>query len=311
MQELIASIKGMQGSEFALLMAALVLVALVLFYFIWRNLRRARLIEDMPTAKVRSASQGYVEIDGFAEHLPGIPIRAPLSETECLWYRFVVERKQTSRGSNGETYTTWQTVRQGTSDDIFLFEDDTGQCVIDPEGAEVTPTIKDVWYGHGDLSSRGIRQTGILGSITGDYRYTEERLMPGPLYAIGWFKTLTNADVSLNEQVKALLREWKSDQQALLSAHDQNGDGRIDQHEWEAVRQAAIQQVVKERSESTAEQVTHVLCKPEAAGYPFLISDREQDSLAGRYRRNAVFSLVGVGLSVACVLWLLVVRLNQ
>lgn len=311
MEDLILSVRAMTPATFVVMIAVIVVGTLSLFYYIWRNLRRARIIEDTPTAKVRSAPQGYIELDGFGLHMPGIPTRAPLSRTECLWYRFMVERKKVRHDSRDGHSVHWDVVREGESDDIFLFEDDTGQCVIDPSGAEVTTNVCEVWYGHGDLSMHGIRNTGVLGAATGEYRYTEERLMPGPLYAIGWFKTLGNASVSMNEQVKALLREWKSDQQGLLERFDEDGDGKIDQHEWEAARQAAIRQVVEEQSLDTANEVTHVLCRPEAQGHPFLISDHEQDTLAGRYRRNALLSLLGVGAGVAITLWLLVIRLNQ
>ena len=310
MDDLTTSIRTITTTEFTILVTVIVAVSLLLFFYIWRNLRRARIIEDTPTAKVRSAPQGYVELDGFGLHLPGIPVRAPLSGTECLWYRFMVERKKVRRDSHGERSVHWDVVREGESDDIFLFEDDTGQCVIDPSGAEVTTSTQEVWYGYGNLSMHGIRNTGMLGAATGEYRYTEERLMPGPLYAIGWFRTVGNADVSMNEQVKALLREWKSDQRQLLERFDEDGDGKIDQHEWEAARQAAIRQVVEEQSRDTANRVTHVLCRPEDRGRPFLISDQEQHDLAGRYRRNALFSLLGAGLGVAVILWLLTVRLN-
>ena len=30
---------------------------------------------------------------------------------------------------------------------MFLLEDDTGTCVIDPDDAEVTPSISETWYG--------------------------------------------------------------------------------------------------------------------------------------------------------------------
>lgn len=38
------------------------------------NLRKARTIEDTPIAKIRSAAQGYVGINGFARALDSEPL---------------------------------------------------------------------------------------------------------------------------------------------------------------------------------------------------------------------------------------------
>ena len=50
----------------------------------FRAIRRARLIEDVPTSKIRSAVQGYVELIGHAEAMEGPAIVAPLSQLPCV-----------------------------------------------------------------------------------------------------------------------------------------------------------------------------------------------------------------------------------
>ena len=52
-----------------------------------RQFKWARLIEGMPTSRIRSASQGYTELIGVAE-LQGNPQLAPLSNTLHLWWRY-------------------------------------------------------------------------------------------------------------------------------------------------------------------------------------------------------------------------------
>lgn len=73
----------------------LAVLALVAFSGLFRFYRRVRMIEDTPTSKIRSAAQGYVELQGEAESLPGPATVAPLSQLHCLWYRYRVEARRT------------------------------------------------------------------------------------------------------------------------------------------------------------------------------------------------------------------------
>ncbi|MEJ2141596.1 MAG: hypothetical protein P8Y24_04455 [Gammaproteobacteria bacterium] len=57
---------------------------------IFRNVQRARIIEDTPTSKIRSAAQGYVEIIGRGQYFNKSPVIAPLTLTECIWYSFEI-----------------------------------------------------------------------------------------------------------------------------------------------------------------------------------------------------------------------------
>lgn len=152
-------------------------------------------------------------------------------------------------------------MQSGVSDGLFVIEDATRCCILDPDGAEVIAVEKDVWYGHQEFPRLGPPTTKAwlrLGG--GDYRYTEERLMPGRVYALGWFGTLRNAPGDVSDEVAVLLREWKSDQASLLSRFERNGDGQIDAAEWDAVREAALQEVIKLRSHRPMPQ--RVMCCP-------------------------------------------------
>ena len=60
-------------------------------YLGFTGLHRYRLIEDVPTAKVRSAHQGYVELIGRAVMMDGEPIVAPLSQLQNTRFRIAVE----------------------------------------------------------------------------------------------------------------------------------------------------------------------------------------------------------------------------
>lgn len=302
----------MQPLEFWLLSGFLSLLAVAGFYGIFRFLHRARLIEDTPTSRVRSASQGYVELDGTAELLPGDPILAPLTGTRCTWYSFKVEERSESYDSRGNRRTSWKTISSGTSDELFLLRDDTGECVIDPEGAEVTPSVSLSWYGESPVWSFGVAppKRGLFAS--GRYRYTEKRIHPADsLYAIGLFQTLGGGHElpRTREEVSRLLAEWKADQASLLQRFDRDGDGEIDMQEWEDVRRAAHREVKAQQRERSAGPVSHLMSKPRNSRRPYILSVLPQEQLAGRYRRFATGSLLAFLLCGAAATWMFTVRL--
>jgi len=289
------------------LLAVLAIVAAFGCYQGFRRLWKARVIEDAPTAKVRSAPQGYVELVGEARPMRGEPIIAPLSKSTCCWYRFTIESKKGRE---------WRLVRKEVSNGLFLLGDDTGECIVDPEGAEVTPHRKEVWHGDGDEPMRvvmpprgaeGIQLGPVVlrstaGSLNGRNRYTEELILAGdPLYALGAFKTLDDIDhhQSRSEITTALLREWKRDWRRLLHRFDHNRDGDIDAAEWEDARRVAEREAAREHAEQDASQHMHTLRGPTERGRPFLLSTLPQFRLARRYRWQAaggmLLFLVGGG----------------
>jgi len=290
-------VNGLPADEFISFVAIAAVAAAAAFYFAFRFFRRARIIEDTPTSKIRSAAQGYLELNGHQELMDGVPIIAPLSGSACTWYRCKVEHRETVHTSKG-TRTRWRAVRSETSDALFLIKDDTGQCVIDPEGAEVTSDERMVWYGDTAQPTGPPRGAGRsrFSIATGDYRYTEEMMIDGqPLYAIGLFKTVGGAhDVgSIADDVREILAQWKADQADLVDRFDADGDGKIDMDEWEAARKAARAEALKERAQRSAQAGTNLMTKPAARGRPYLLSVIPQTGLAKRYRLYAGGCVVG------------------
>ncbi len=292
-------------TDFWIWTGVLIVFSVLGFYFAFRYLRRARIIEDTPTSKIRSAHQGYVELHGAGELMDGLPIRAPLTGTECTWYGFKVERRSDKN---------WRTVESGSSDNLFLLRDDTGQCVVDPEGAEVTTSIKEVWYGRSRRPPKGpgITATSPFKLVTsGSYRYTEKRLHPGDaLYALGFFKTHNDVHTGTGraEAVRDLLRAWKQDTATLLERFDTNRDGEIDPGEWEAVQQAARTQVEEDLREQAKRPPLHSLSKTLSRRRPFLLSNHPQTGLVRRYKIYAGGSVSAFFVFGAIAVWLLNAR---
>jgi hypothetical protein len=304
--------------ELWLMLGVLMLVAVIGFFLGFRRLWLARVIEDAPTARIRSAPQGYVELVGAARAMAGEAIIAPLSKTPCCWFRYTIESK---RGSE------WRIVRKETSGGLFLVADATGECVIDPDGAEVAPGAKRVWYGDGDepitvvMPPRGaegiqlgpvvMRGSGAM--FTSSHRYTEELIVAGdPLYALGEFKTLDDIDhhQSRSEMTAAILREWKRDQRRLMHRFDHDRDGVIDPAEWEGARRLAEQEAARDHAEQLAHQHVHTLRRPQAKDRPFLLSTLPQFKLVRRYRWESFGGFVLFLAAAGLLAWIASLRLG-
>lgn len=287
---LFEQIRAAQPGEFWL-WAAIVTVASLAGFWLWfRSIKRARLIEDTPTSKCRSAAQGYVELVGVQKVMPGEPVRAPLTGRNCTWWEYKIEEKRTTY-SRGRSRTKWVTIDSETSDELFLVEDETGKAVIDPEGAEVTPSATDIWYGSSRRPSGPPGKSSIFG---GSYRYTEKRMHDGePLYAIGFFETRSNHHEPLHkaQETAAVLGEWKKDQAGLLKRFDKNGDGRIDMAEWEEARRAAETLVAEKAREAALDPGVNLMMRPPDRK-PFLLSVLPETELTKRFRYWAIGGLV-------------------
>lgn len=180
----IDAIKGIPALPFLLFTCLLGLFTFYFFYQWYKNFIKARSLEDTPTARIRSAAQGYVELFGVQKFLNNEPIIAPLSKLSCTWYRYTIEKAKGNR---------WIPIEYGMSEKLFELDDDTGICIIDPKGAQITTPIHDVWLGFRHYP-KGKPKNFIwrfIGSF-GNYRYQEHRMEEGmSLYAAGNFHTMS------------------------------------------------------------------------------------------------------------------------
>ena len=282
------------NGEFWIFTGLAAVAALAAFIFSFHYLRRARLLEDVPTSRVRSAAQGYCELDGIARMLEGPVIVAPLSQLRCVWWEYKVEEKVTT-GSGRNRTTRWQTIAHRTSECLFALDDGTGTCVIDPDGATVIASTTDRWHGAHSRWVGPPPKAGWRRWFGGRYRFTERRLSIGkPLFALGWFRTEGGAgrDFNTEEAVRLRLVEMKADQAELLRRFDANGDGEIDLEEWDAARRAAAAEVRAEQAEQALRPGVHVLsAPPRHHDRLFLLSALPQAALTQRFRVTAALLL--------------------
>lgn len=238
---------------------ALAAMAVVSFFAWMGNYRRYRQVHDLPTSKVASAAQGYVELFGRSMSIPDSPVIAPLSNMPCCWYSYSIECKTSGN--------EWKHEDSGESVSHFLLADDTGECVISPDGAEVLYARTSCW-------------------TQGDRRLTESLLLPqGHLYAIGEFRTTGGADLELdeNKEVSHLLADWKQDQATLLERFDLDRSGTLDLREWEQARLEARRDVEKQHAQIRSGEGVHLMSKP-ADGRVFLLAGAMPDRIGRRFK---------------------------
>jgi len=281
------------SSKIALGIGYCVLLSISGFWMWQHGQRRARLIEDIPTSKIATAPQGYVELLGRAVQLQDAPLLTGLSGTPCLWYRWEVARRGGETGSRDLVTTLFANAvywpeESEASQYSFGIDDGSGVAVIFPYQAEIIAADRQVWY-------------------EGDARFTEERILPGEaLYVLGDFSTHDpgQAPFDIMNEASALVSAWRADQPRLLQRFDANFNGTLDPDEWEAMHRQAFRLARKQETEIRSQPVIHRIRAPDH-GRHFLLSSRPARFLAGHYRFWRSFGLgffLGGG---ALVIWLL------
>ncbi len=250
-------------------------IALIGFLAWLRAYRRYRAIADTPRSRLASASQGYVELQGRAT-LPGSGEGIGFAWTPpAVWLRYAVYRKL-----GGKHFL----VERGQSASVFVLADDSGEALVDPEGAEV-------------VTARRFHEE------RGDFIYRGEYIAPDDtLYALGELVTEGGDPLHRDraDDVAALLGTWKRDRPFLLARYDRDGDGEVDIAEWQTAREDA-ERVIAEKLRAEGHLLNPVRHRLGAShGWrPYLLGTVPEARLLTRFRRWAVthlllFSLAGV-----------------
>jgi len=105
---------------------------LFLFFRAFGWLKAKRLIENIPTSKIRSIAMGLVEVYGKVVPFRGEVLKSPFTARACVYSRFSIEEYR----SSGK-HSRWVTVRKGVDFVPFYIEDETGSVLVDSRGAKV------------------------------------------------------------------------------------------------------------------------------------------------------------------------------
>ncbi|MGC3963838.1 MAG: hypothetical protein QM803_11095 [Rhodocyclaceae bacterium] len=241
--------------------------------------RRYRAMADVPSARIATAPQGYVELVGIGRAIGGLPLYSPATGLPCLWYEYVIEEQWGDRDNN------WREVHRERSDASFIIDDGSGHCVVDAEGADIITAQRSVNVEYGQ-------------------RTTLRVLIPGTrLYALGHLATESGA--SRRPTIKAAmndrLTEWKRDGTAQKK-FDLDGNGELSLEEWELARNAARREVSLEWAEGGALPDAHSL-GPSPDGRWFMVSDIAPDTMVRQYRLKAWGSLAAFFAALAFAVW--------
>jgi hypothetical protein len=269
--------------HYAVLAGAAALVALYALYQFFVRLRRDRLVADTPAVRIRSAAQGYVKVNGRASPAHAAPTAAPLSGRPCVWWDYQIAEEE--RDAKGNVH--WRTTERAASVELFTLTDSDGtSCLVGPVAAEVTPTIRNVWYGSSPRPQSGPPEIN-LPLLNGGWRYTERLLGVGAQVCVmGELRSHSELG-DLNAATAAKLRAWKQDQAGLLARFDSNHDGRLDATEWEAARQEAAKESQSQLLQQGVARIS-VIAEPRN-GEPFLIAPLDAQQLERRERYYAAF----------------------
>ncbi len=244
----------------------------------FRLLRKKNMIENVPSSPIRSVAMGLAEIKGKAPGRAVMP--APLSQTSCLYYRYLVEEERTRPKGGRE----WVTVDRGESNVPFQVEDPTGRILVNPDGA-------DIMLGRDYQKIE--REAGWLSRRK---RYSEWRIDPGDfVYVIGTVSNLRDAIAADRAHLQERLQQVKRDAGAM-KRFDLDGDGTIDPQEWAGAVAVVKDDLLRERLARPAAAPQDNLCLGKGdVEDTFIISDRDERSIASSFGWKALAAVLGGG----------------
>ncbi len=137
-----------------------------------------QLMSNIPRSKIRSMAVGPVEMSGLivAENI----LTTPFSKSPCVYCNSQVEIYTGDGGTDSDKFGGWEKTSGPTFKVPFWVKDETGQIMVDPEGAEFR--ISDGEFGM--LNQDGSPQNADdavsenFSPNTGDRRYVEQFLGP-------------------------------------------------------------------------------------------------------------------------------------
>jgi len=176
-----------------MIIGIILLIAGIVFFFLgFKWLGQKKLIEGTPTSKARSIAMGPVEVYGQVEPVPGILLKSPVTNKDCVYYRFTIEEYR-----RGKKSSHWVVIKAGQKAVEFFLKDETGKVLIDSNGAEVDiPSDYQIQSrgflpkdlpasAQNFLNANGISQKDFLG-FNKELRLTEYIIVPTDwLYIMG------------------------------------------------------------------------------------------------------------------------------
>jgi len=274
------------------------LASIGLFWAGFHYLRLQRRIANTPTSKIRSLAMGLVELHGIARRRYALV--SPLSQMPCVYYRL---RKY--RLENRNNRRQWRLTSDTDSGHVpFFLEDTTGRVTVDPLEARVRATHRQ--EGYPGESGSILFGSGYGGSAS--EKWVEHSIPEGrPLYVLGTAEPVRMERPSLRERTVEKLRDLKRDK-ARMQQYDADGDGQIDETEWQTAQDAMQDEALREQlatDEKPADAATRVVIgRGPHRSLPFIIAQTtSEEDLIGRYRWFAWPLLIASLLCALFAVW--------
>ena len=105
-------------------------IPLFIMGFIW--LKQKRLIENIPTSKIRSLAMGLVEVYGKVVPWQGTMLKSPMTNRDCVYYKYTTEEYRRSG-----KHSHWVTIKKDMGSIHFNLKDETGMVLVNPKGAKI------------------------------------------------------------------------------------------------------------------------------------------------------------------------------
>ncbi|MHC5052368.1 MAG: LemA family protein [Planctomycetota bacterium] len=169
------------------------LLALGLLWWGFFSLKRKRLIENVPTSKVKGVFLGLNEVKGRAHH--DEPLVSYLAQRHCVYYRYEVKERWSktehytdSKGrSQTRTSSGWKTVASHEERRAFQLIDRTGSLRVVPHRAEImADTVFDEHCSRHDPLYYGKGPSGSISNSDHRRHFVEHAIpLDGRIYVLG------------------------------------------------------------------------------------------------------------------------------
>lgn len=292
-------VQGLEALPYVVVAGVAGVVAVALGIGAWQKLRAYRIVTDTRAGRIRSARQGYVALEGRLQPIdPDHPVIAPFSGKPCVWYRAWMEE-----GRGIGRARRWQQTFSETDPRPCLLDDATGTCAVMVAAADWRlGTVTERW--HPDSWSGTERPRPLRHVETGwmrhDVRFCEQRLEPGPGYAIGRLTTTdgTAADDRAAELVE-ILSGWRTDYMAAVAGRPDRD--RPNPRTAAPVRPGTQPDAVARwlRRRGLGGERVHVLGSSAGGGRPLIVGRGEAARVAGRLRWAGIACALGLAVAAA------------
>jgi len=244
----------------------------LIFFLGWEYLSKKRMIEGIPTSKIRSLPMGIVEVKGKA--VPRFPVQTPVNRVNCVFYRYKVE-VFVSRGVGSRKKTYWKIVRGGQSITPFFIQDETGRILVEPFECEAF--LKRRYY-----YSEGF--------FDGARRFCEWYIMPGEdIYVMGYAGKSREILIARKQKLRERLQELKKNPEKWQK-YDLNKDGNLDAYEWSLAVEQIKAEIKKEELLSSDKCDVAVSSSRDVK---LFISDRSEEELLKNFGWKSFLFIFG------------------